>query len=49
MKKKHLFRFVLALVVYAVFLIVIDWILGIGIHDTWDKLMDWANKKNHKR
>ncbi len=35
----HVFKFSPAVIAYTFFIIVFDWILGIGISDRWDKLI----------
>lgn len=41
---KRILKKVLFVPVYMVYLIVIDWILGIGTKDIWDKLKEWTEK-----
>lgn len=41
---KLVFKYGLAIIVYAVLIVVVDFILGIGIKDQWDKLNKWSRK-----
>ncbi len=42
MRKKY--RFLLAFLVYALLLLIGNWVGGTGIKDEWDNLMDWVKK-----
>ncbi|MDF2636868.1 MAG: hypothetical protein K0R78_3742 [Pelosinus sp.] len=39
---KHVIKLGLVIIIYAVLLVVVDFILGIGIKDQWDKLNKWS-------
>lgn len=41
---KRALKKVLVFPIYMIYLIVIDWILGIGTKDIWDKLKEWSKK-----
>ena len=41
---KRMFKFGIAIFIYALLLIVLDFIMGIGIRDQWDKLLRWSKK-----
>jgi hypothetical protein len=41
---KRLIKFVAAIIIYAFLLIILDYILGIGLKDHWEKLMKWSKK-----
>jgi hypothetical protein len=41
---KHVLKYGIAMIVYAFLIVVVDFILGIGIKDQWDKLNKWSHK-----
>lgn len=41
---KHLLKYSIAMIAYALLIFVVDFILGIGIKDQWDKLNKWSHK-----
>lgn len=41
---KQILKKILIVPIYILYLIVIDWILGIGTRDIWDKLKEWSEK-----
>ena len=41
---KHVLKCGIAMIVYAFLIVVVDFILGIGIKDQWDKLNKWVRK-----
>ena len=41
---KHVFKYGLGIIVYAFLIVVVEFILGIGIKDQWDKLNKWSRK-----
>lgn len=44
---KHLLKYGIAIIIYAFLLIVVDFVLGIGIKDQWDKLMKWSRDRSY--
>jgi hypothetical protein len=41
---KHLLKCSLAIIIYAVLIVILDAEMGIGIKDKWDKLMKWSRQ-----
>lgn len=41
---RHIFKYGFAMIVYAGLIVVVDFIMGIGIKDQWDKLTKWSHK-----
>lgn len=41
---KHALKYGIAIMVYAVLIVVVDFIHGIGIKDQWDNLIKWSRK-----
>ncbi len=41
---KHLLKCSLAIIIYAVLIVILDAEMGMGIKDKWDKLMKWSRQ-----
>lgn len=41
---KHIIKLYIAIISYASLVLFVDWILGIGLNDQWDRLMSWSKK-----
>jgi hypothetical protein len=41
---KRIIKLSMAIFIYALLLLILDFILGIGIKDQWDDLMKWSRK-----
>lgn len=41
---KKVFKYGLVIIIYAVLIVVADFIMGMGIKDQWDKLIKWSRK-----
>jgi hypothetical protein len=41
---RHVLKFGIAIIIYAVLIVIVDLVMGMGILDQWDKLMKWARK-----
>lgn len=41
---KHALKHCFAIIVYFVLIVLVDFIMGIGIKDQWDKLIKWSRK-----
>ena len=41
---KKVFKWIVAVLSYVGIIVILDMILGIGLKDKWDDLVDWAKK-----
>lgn len=41
---KPIFKYGLVIIVYAILIVIVDSIMGIGIKVQWDKLNEWSPK-----
>lgn len=41
---RHILKYTIAIIIYLFFTVVVDFIMGIGMKDQWDKFMKFSKK-----
>lgn len=41
---RHVLKYIITIIIYLLFTVVVDFIMGIGMKDQWDKFMKFSKK-----